>query len=86
MNRRLLTGILIALVGLALIIGGIFAVTYLIRQGFSPSAAPTPVAVVTTQLLATTHDIAAGTVLTNEDVQLIDVPLALALCHLWSAP
>ena len=78
MNRRLLTGILIALVGLALIIGGIFAVTYLIRQGFSPSAAPTPVAVVTTQLLATTHDIAAGTVLTNEDVQLIDVPLALA--------
>ena len=78
MNRRLLIGILIALIGLALIIGGIFAVTRLISRGFAPAAAPTPIPVATTQVLATTHDIAAGSVLTNEDVQFVDVPVALA--------
>jgi Flp pilus assembly protein CpaB len=78
LNRRLLIGILIALIGLALIIGGIFAVTNLISRGFAPSAAPTPIPVVTTQVLATTHDIAAGSVISNEDVQFIEVPVALA--------
>jgi Flp pilus assembly protein CpaB len=78
LNRRLLIGILIALIGMALIIGGIFAVTNLISRGFAPSAAPTPIPVVTTQVLATTHDIAAGSVISNEDVQFIEVPVALA--------
>lgn len=78
MNRRLLIGILIALIGLALIIGGIFAVTRLISRGFAPAAAPTPIPVVTTQVLATTHDIAVGSVIGNEDVQFIEVPVALA--------
>jgi len=77
LNRRLLIGILIALLGLVLIIGGIFAVTNLISRGFAPSAAPTPIAVVTSQVLATTHDIAAGSVLNNEDVEFIEVPVSL---------
>jgi Flp pilus assembly protein CpaB len=78
LNRRLLIGILIALLGLVLIIGGIFAVTNLIRQRFAPSTVPTPIAVVTTQLLATTHDIAAGSVINNEDVHFVEVPVGLA--------
>ena len=77
MNRRLLTGILIALLGLALIMGGIFAVTNFIRRGFQAPAAPTAEPVATTQILATTHDIAAGSVLGNEDVQLVEIPVAL---------
>ncbi len=78
MNRRLLIGILIAVLGLVLIIGGIFAVTRLISRGFAPAAAPTPIPVVTTQVLRTTHDIASGSVISNEDVEFIDVPVALA--------
>ncbi len=78
MNRRLLIGILIALLGLVLIVGSIFAVTNLISRGFAPSAAPTPIAVVTTQVVVTTHDIAPGSVISNEDVQFIEVPVALA--------
>ncbi|HSQ17051.1 MAG TPA: SAF domain-containing protein [Anaerolineales bacterium] len=78
MNRRLLIGILVALIGLVLITAGIFAITNLIRQGFAPAAAPTPIPIVTTQLLATTHDIAAGSVISNEDVQFIEVPVSVA--------
>ena len=79
MNRRLIIGILIALLGLVLIIGGIFAVTNFIRQGFAPSAAPTAAPVITTQVLATTRDIAVGTVLTNEDVLFVEVPVGVAV-------
>jgi Flp pilus assembly protein CpaB len=78
LNRRLLIGILIAVLGLVLIIGGIFAATNLISRGFAPEAAPTPIPVVTTKVLATTHDIAAGSVINNEDIQFVEVPVALA--------
>lgn len=77
MNRRLLIGILIALLGLVLIVGGIFAATQLISRGFQSSAAPTAEPVATTQILATTHDIAAGSVLSNEDVEMVEIPVAL---------
>jgi Flp pilus assembly protein CpaB len=78
LNRRLLIGILLAVLGLALIIGGIFAVTNLVSRSFAPNAAPTAIAIATTQVLATTHDIAPGALLTNEDVQFVEVPVALA--------
>jgi Flp pilus assembly protein CpaB len=78
LNRRLLIGILIAVLGLVLIIGGIFAVTNLISRGFAPEAAPTPIPVITTKVLATTHDIAAGSVIGTEDVKEVEVPVALA--------
>lgn len=73
MNRRLLTGITIAVVGLGLIILGIFAISRIVRQSFAPLPAPTAMPVLTTQVVVTTRDIALGSVLKEEDLQLVEM-------------
>ena len=60
MNRRLRTGIIIAVVGIAMIAIGLFVLGRLVRDALAPLPAPTPIPVTTAKVLITTHDIAIG--------------------------
>lgn len=77
MNRRVLIGILIAVVGIGLIGLGILAINGVVRQSLAPPVQPTPVVEATTNILITTHDLAVGAVLSREDVQLATIPVSL---------
>jgi Flp pilus assembly protein CpaB len=73
LNRRLLTGITIAVVGLGLIILGVFAISRIVRQSFAPLPAPTAIPELTTQVVVVTRDIALGSVLSEQDLQLVEM-------------
>ncbi len=75
MNRRLLLGVTIAIVGLGLIVLGIFAISRIVRQSFAPLPAPTQIPVTTTPVVVTTHDIALGSVLQKEDLKVVQMPV-----------
>ncbi len=77
MNRRVLIGIVIAIVGVGLIGLGIVAINRVLRQSLNPPAQATPVVEATTDIIVTTHDLAVGAVLNREDVQLTTVPVSL---------
>jgi Flp pilus assembly protein CpaB len=77
LNRRVLIGIIIAIVGVGLIGLGILAINRVLRQSFTPPAQATPVVEATTDIIITTHDLAVGAVLTREDIQLASVPVSL---------
>jgi Flp pilus assembly protein CpaB len=77
LNRRVLIGILIAVVGVGLIGLGILAINAVLRQSFTPRAQPTPVAEATQDVVITTHDMAVGAVVNREDIQLATVPVSL---------
>jgi Flp pilus assembly protein CpaB len=77
LNRRVLIGILIAVVGVALIGLGILAINRVLRQSFTPPAQPTPIVEATSDIVITTHDMAVGTVLNREDVTMATVPVTL---------
>ncbi len=76
MSRR--TGIILALVGIALaLIGGIF-VGSLFRGRVSAPATPTPPPPLTELVVVATHDLALGSVLSEADMREVEVPLGLA--------
>lgn len=77
MNRRVLIGIIIAVVGVGLIGLGILAINNVLRQSFAPPAQPTPIVEATTDIIITTHDLAVGNVINREDVQIATVPVSL---------
>ncbi len=77
MNRRVLIGIIIAVVGVGLIGLGILAINNVLKQSFAPVVQPTPVVEATTDIIITSHDLAIGTVLNREDVQIATVPVSL---------
>jgi Flp pilus assembly protein CpaB len=77
LNRRVLIGIIIAVVGVGLIGLGILAINNVLKQSFAPVAQPTPVVEATTDIVITTQDLAVGAVLNREDVQLATVPVSL---------
>ncbi|PWB55547.1 MAG: hypothetical protein C3F13_04500 [Anaerolineales bacterium] len=77
MNRRVLIGILIAIVGIGLIGLGILAINRVLKQSFAPPAQPTAVVEATTDVVITTRDLAVGTVLTREDLQTATIPVTL---------
>lgn len=77
MNRRVLIGIIIAVVGVGLIGLGILAINTVLRQSFAQPAQPTPVVEATTDIIITTHDLAVGAVINREDVQIATVPVSL---------
>ncbi len=77
MNRRVLIGILIAVVGVGLIGLGILAINRVLKQSFAPPAQETPVVEATTDIVITSHDLAEGAVINREDVQLATVPVSL---------
>ena len=76
MSRR--TGIVLALVGIALaLIGGIF-VGSLFRGRISAPATPTPAPPLTENVVVATHDLSLGSVLSEADMRELEVPLGLA--------
>jgi len=77
LNRRVLIGIIIAVVGVGLIGLGILAINNVLKQSFAPAAQPTPVVEATTDIIITTQDLAVGAVLNREDVQIATVPVSL---------
>ncbi len=77
MNRRLRTGIIIAVVGIAMIAIGLFVLGRLVRDALAPLPAPTPIPVTTAKVLITTHDIAIGSLLAAEDMVQVDMPIEL---------
>ncbi len=78
MNRRVLIGIVIAVVGVGLIGLGILAINSIVRRSLSPAAAqPTQVVETKTDIVITTHDLAVGEIINREDVQLASVPVSL---------
>ena len=78
MSRRVRIGILIALVGIALAVGGLFTLNRIIRQSLAPLPAPTPLPEITTQAVVATHDLSLGSVLRAGDVKVVEVPVELA--------
>jgi len=77
LNRRVLIGIIIAVVGVGLIALGILAINTVLRRSFTPPVQATPVVESTTNILITSHDMAVGSVINREDVQLASVPVSL---------
>jgi Flp pilus assembly protein CpaB len=77
LNRRVLIGIIIAVVGVGLIAGGIVAINAVLKQSFAPPAQPTPMVEATTDVVITTHDLAIGTVINREDIQTASYPVSL---------
>jgi Flp pilus assembly protein CpaB len=77
LNRRVLIGIIIAVVGVGLIGLGILAINNVLKQSFAPVAQPTPIVEATTDIVITTQDLAIGAVLNREDVQIATVPVSL---------
>ena len=55
---------------------GFIAISNMLRQTVTPPPQPTAVPVLTTQVVVTTHDLAVGSVLDAEDIQLIELPVA----------
>jgi pilus assembly protein CpaB len=56
---------------------GIFAINTVLKQSFAPPVQATPVVEATTDVIITTHDMAVGSVLNREDVQVATVPVSL---------
>jgi Flp pilus assembly protein CpaB len=77
LNRRILTGILIAIAGLVIAAIGYFAIQQIINQALAPPVLPTPVAPTTQKVVAVSRDVAIGTLLQVEDLRLVDVPVEL---------
>jgi Flp pilus assembly protein CpaB len=75
LSRR--TGIILALVGIALaLVGGIF-VGSLFWGRTAAAPTPTPPPPLTEPVVVVTHDIALGSVLNEGDLRVVEVPLGL---------
>jgi Flp pilus assembly protein CpaB len=77
LNRRVLIGIIIAVVGVGLIALGILAINAVLKQSFIPPSQPTPVIEPTTDIIVATRDLANGTVINREDIQIASIPVNL---------
>jgi Flp pilus assembly protein CpaB len=77
LNRRVLIGIVIAVVGIGLIGLGILAINRVLRQSLQAPVQPTPVVEATTNIIVTTRDLELGSVIDREDIQLMPVPVSL---------
>jgi Flp pilus assembly protein CpaB len=77
LNRRVLIGIIIAVVGVGLIALGVLAINTVLKQSFAPPPQPTPIVEASTDVVITTHDLAVGTVINREDIQTASYPVSL---------
>lgn len=77
MNRRTLIGIVIAVVGVGLIGLGVLVINSILRKSLAPPAKTTQIAEATSDIVIASHDLAIGSVINREDVQLARVPVSL---------
>jgi pilus assembly protein CpaB len=76
LNSRLMTGIIIAVVGILLVVAGIFMAARLFDVNLgAPEPQPTPVIETKVMVAIAASDIAAGAVLSEGDVVLSEVPI-----------
>ena len=78
MNRRIRNGILIVLVGIAVIALGVFVTGREFWQRAALPPPPAPQTVNIEQVVVSTHDIKPGTVLKAEDLRFAEMPVGLA--------
>jgi pilus assembly protein CpaB len=71
-------GIILAVLGVGLAIIGIFAVTRLLGSTSAPAPAPTAIPPITVPVVVTTHDIQIRSLISEEDLEIIEVPVELA--------
>jgi len=78
LNSRVRNGIIIAILGIALIAFGIFITSRLLLNNLAPLPPAETEADETVPVLVATHPIAVGMVLQAGDVNIVDVPVGLA--------
>jgi len=78
LNKRILTGILIAVVGCGLVVLGIYITGRLFQQRLAPLPPPTQQPGKTASVVVADHNITLGTVLKAEDLRILEVPVSLA--------
>lgn len=77
MNRRVTTGILIAIAGLVIAVLGIIAIRQIISTALAPPPVPTPQALAAQAVVVVTRDMAIGDILQAEDLSTVDMPVEL---------
>jgi Flp pilus assembly protein CpaB len=77
LNRRITTGIIIALAGLIVAALGVYAIRQIITQALAPPPLPTPLAPATEKVVAVSHDVPIGALLDTEDLKMVDMPVEL---------
>jgi len=77
LNRRIRNGILIVLVGIAVIALGVFVTGREFWQRTALPLPPAPQTVNTEQVVVSTRDIRSGTVLKAEDLRFVEMPVGL---------
>jgi Flp pilus assembly protein CpaB len=77
LNKRLRTGIIVVLAGIAVIFIGVFVIGNFVRQSLTPPPPPTAIPMITEKIVVASHDLALGTLLKASDLTLLDVPIGL---------
>lgn len=77
MNRRLTTGIFIAIAGLVIAVLGVYAIRQIVTQALAPPAVPTPQVRAAEAVVVVTHDMAIGDILQAEDLTTVEMPVEL---------
>jgi pilus assembly protein CpaB len=77
LNRRITTGIFIAVAGLVIAVLGIIAIRQIISQALAPPPIPTPQARAAETVVVVTRDIAVGGLLQADDLTTVQMPVEL---------
>jgi Flp pilus assembly protein CpaB len=77
LNQRARIGIIIAIVGLGLIVLGVFVVSRIIQQAIAPLPVATQPPIITSKVVVINRDVEMGTLLTTLDLSVKDIPVEL---------
>jgi Flp pilus assembly protein CpaB len=77
LNRRVTTGIFIAIAGLVIAVLGVYAIRQIVNQALAPPPVPTPMARAAEAVVAVSHDMAVGDILQAEDLKTVQMPVEL---------
>jgi Flp pilus assembly protein CpaB len=77
LNRRVTTGIFIAIAGLVIAVLGVYAIRQIVNQALAPPPVPTPQVRAAEAVVVVTHDMTIGGILQAEDLTTVDIPVEL---------
>jgi Flp pilus assembly protein CpaB len=77
LNRRVTTGIFIAVAGLVIAVLGVIAIRQIVSQALAPPPVPTPQARAAEAVVVVTHDMVIGDILQADDLTTVDIPVEL---------